>query len=454
MPRLPKQISNLESTPKSGKKPKSQNAKSIALMPYSATHVSAYIDEMNSSGLISVLRRTVHTAWKIEFPTPNGSAKVQCAIAPEFGVVPHGIDNQIIPILLSLYKAQGAPEDGSVTFTLNELCQHLGGDVGADRYDTIRASLRRLRGAIFEFEQSWKLANGSYASRRTFSYFLTLEQNEIVTGAVKTIVYTGILDKSLVENIQKDATVKLDLSLFLNLSSSQAYGLLRFLEARRVSDQAVLEFDIKALGVFLHMYLGEQKRILISLNVGHKELLEAGYLSEIRIEKRKIYYHFKFKNSPEDKLLIVLLQLKFTRDKATSLIEQYDAASVYSALEILRQQQAIKQIKNPAGYLLTLLQDRAKVEIIPPAPKVQVKKPKPVEEPLFSFAEFSPEQQMEEFMRQRKVLFAKCSDNEIWQLLTIVQNDRSRLPEIYQQAISIRTPAAIREWVLTLLKDV
>jgi hypothetical protein len=411
------------------------------------TQLGEYIEEVNSSTLISILRRTTKTSWKLNFTTPDGSAAIGCAIAPEFGVVPHGIDNQIVPILLSLYVSQGAPEDGMVRFTISEICSHLGGDVGAKRYDTIRTSLRRLRGAIYDFERSWKLPNGKYGSRSTFSYIVRLEESEMVVGSIKTVVYHAQLDKPLIDNIKNDAIVRFDLSLFLSLSSSHGYGLLRFLESRRRKDQPFLDFNVRHLGAALHTYQTQPAEIMASLEVGHKELLGVGYLADVKVDKHNISYVFKHKNSLEEKILLVLLQLKFSREKALSIISEYGTQNIYNALEVLKQQQAMKQIRNPAGYLLTLLQERKGVEVISP----EAKKPKTNAEPNLeiekAFSELSPVEQQEHFLRSRKVLFVKCTDNEFWQLLTMVQMNQTTLAEIYLNALELRTPEKISVWV-------
>jgi len=108
-------------------------------------------------GLVSMQERILvdYFSWDETCEIDGQVGKVVCKALPEYGV-PHGVDNDVITALITLFREQDDPEDGRMTTSAYSLLQLAGMDVNGAAYRLLRQSLQRLWTTSYQFSRLWR----------------------------------------------------------------------------------------------------------------------------------------------------------------------------------------------------------------------------------------------------------------------------------------------------------
>ncbi|KQR25668.1 hypothetical protein ASF71_18455 [Deinococcus sp. Leaf326] len=268
------------------------------------------LDERNIARLNPVLALSrVHlsmTAWKKTTLLNSGAVSLTCDAGKH--QVPHGVDADVIFALLTAYHLQGRPDDHTIHMSVGYLCDLVGLDRSASKYQRIQESIQRLKAVQFKTEafwgnqnkKTWQWTNMEFGIIDYLGATEEFEDSRDISGKYsKRTSLTIRLNKELVTSIQNDYTRKIDLDFYAKLNYPLSRLLYRLLEEQRqIVGKDVYQVPVIGWGEHLgfcevdtSIPLGPKdipvtktfgaSRIRRALQPAHEELLAKHYLSDV-----------------------------------------------------------------------------------------------------------------------------------------------------------------------------
>ena len=332
-----------------------------------------HFDEANVArlGLISIQERIPagFTSWTVDFSLDGRPARLSCVAVSEHGGVPHGLDNDVSLALIALFQEAGCPGDGTIVTTAYRILTLIGWDTSGHYYQALKESLERLATATFTASKAWR--SGKRWITVKFRYIDRLEytSDDDRLGLSSRSILKIRLAREIVESIRGKYIKPLDLQLLTSLERPLTRALYRLLDAQRVlpDGREVMQFRVNIIEWAKACKIVDQTpaRVRRTLEGAHIELVERGYLSEVRYEGRgsaqEIIYVFARVARLSQEALEVVAQLGrygVARPVAQDLINVY-------GLERLKERiarfEAILQAgytpRNRAGFLVDVVRD-------------------------------------------------------------------------------------------------
>ncbi len=264
-----------------------------------------HFDEANVGrlGLISVQERIPDTyvRWNAPFEMDGNEGEIVCTCSSEVGGVPHGLDGDFATVLNVLFLEQGAPEDGVVHSTAYALLQRAGFQDSSYYYEKLNASLERLREARYRVSRAWKRPSRKGWDTVDFNYISQIESS---TAEGRTLGQGTVLSIKLATPITASIRLRylrpLDLDFLVSLKRPLTRALYRLLNAVRQSEDSgngnnvgqnaakMREFQVSVQSWAESCKLQEREtsRIRRNLEDAHQELIERGFLTDVRCEGR------------------------------------------------------------------------------------------------------------------------------------------------------------------------
>lgn len=268
------------------------------------------LDERNIARLNPVLALSrVHlsmTAWRKTTMLELGAVSLTCDAGKH--QVPHGLDADVIFALLTTYHLQGRAEDHTIHISVGYLCDLVGLDRSASKYQRIQESIQRLKAVQFKTEAFWGKQNKKGWQWMSMEFGIIdyigatdeFETDRDVSGKYsKKTSLTIRLNKELVTSIQNDYTRRIDLDFYSRLKHPLSRLLYRLLEEQRqIVGKDVYQVPIMGWGEHLGFCEIDTSvplpltgipvtktfgasRIRRALQPAHDELIEMRYLSDV-----------------------------------------------------------------------------------------------------------------------------------------------------------------------------
>ena len=261
-----------------------------------ALEQATYFDEANVGrlGLISVQERIPDTyvRWSAPFELEGHEGEIVCTCSKEVGGVPHGLDGDFATVLNVLYLEQGAPEDGVVQATAYALLQRAGFQDSSYYYDKLTESLERLREARYRVSRAWKRPDRKGWDTVDFNYISQIESSTAEGRALGQGTTLAIkLGTPITSSIRLKYLRPLDLDFLVSLKRPLTRALYRLLNAVRqgadlAAQRSEFQVSVQAWAESCKLRERETSRIRRNLEDAHQELVERGYLAEVRFEGR------------------------------------------------------------------------------------------------------------------------------------------------------------------------
>ncbi len=263
-----------------------------------------WLDELNVSrlNLISALDQIDgQREWSVTLNDGERTVKVTCKALPEHGI-PHGLDNDVSAALINLYSEQGS-ENGSVEVSATELLKLCGFHRNGHYYAQLRESLERLKSTTFKVQGGWRNHPQSRWQNVQFSFIdaLSFTSKEAANFDERTLIRVRLADE-IVASIRGGYTKPLDLGFMQSLSRPRTRTLYRVLDAARTHPERPQErvdaFEIGLVDWANQCKISAERPDAVrrALDGPHKELVERGYLREVRYVgrglKQRIFYVF------------------------------------------------------------------------------------------------------------------------------------------------------------------
>lgn len=286
--------------------------------------------------------------------------------------LPHGLDNDIWLAIQQLYREQGSPPNGRVTFTAYGLLSKVGLDSSGQYYDNLVGSLARLS------ETTCQITSGYYSvaiDREVAVNFTPL------SAVVRTYSRQGTEERAQFEVTINQFTTASIIGNYvkpLNLERSQSFQqpftrvLYRLLDAKlyrlkEASQQAGrsmagLEFieSVKMWGALAGLLDEAPSKIRRALASPHADLLAQGYLKSVeylgRGERQTVHYVFNTERDADEELVTQLTRHGLTQRDARLWLSRL-GIRVDAILKRLAERQTASgpKIDNVTGYLKTML---------------------------------------------------------------------------------------------------
>jgi len=257
---------------------------------------ATHFDEANVGrlGLISVQERIPDTyvRWSAPFEVEGHEGEIVCTCSKEVGGVPHGLDGDFATVLNVLYLEQGAPEDGVVQATAYALLQRAGFQDSSYYYDKLTASLERLREARYRVSRAWKRPDRKGWDTVDFNYISQIESSTAEGRSLGQGTTLAIkLGTPITSSIRLKYLRPLDLDFLVSLKRPLTRALYRLLNAVRQGEdpsahKSEFQVPVQAWAESCKLRERETSRIRRNLEDAHQELVERGYLAEVRFEGR------------------------------------------------------------------------------------------------------------------------------------------------------------------------
>ncbi|WP_051304435.1 replication initiator protein A [Calidithermus chliarophilus] len=339
--------------------------------PWRRGEVSPHIDEGNVAflGLISVQERIPEsfTRWDLEFEIQGRRAEIICRGNPDYGGVPHGLDNDVSLAVLALYQRFGCPADGVIVTTAYQLLKLIGLDTSGYYYKALERSLGRLTHTTYTAREAWR-EGGRWESKQ-FRYLEKVHATGVGEGDGldgKTVLKIE-LGKEIAASVRSRFIKPLDLELLASLKRPPTRGLYRLLDGRRFAEGGatvrIFEVGLLEWAEVCKIVDKRPERVRRVLQGAHAELIQRGYLEAVeyvgRGKSQRIRYHFAPVQSAPDPAGVELLQRHgLTLPVAQHYAREYD-------LEHLRARVALYAAilergyrpRNRQGFLVDVIKD-------------------------------------------------------------------------------------------------
>lgn len=305
-------------------------------------------DETNVArlGLISIQERIPGnmTVWTSEFTVDGRPAKLTCEALPQYGGVPHGLDNDVSLALFALYTEQGTPEDGTFTTTAYQILKTIGLDTSGYYYKALRTSLDRLTTTTYTASEAWRTPEGKWTTVK-FRYIDRLEytSDDARLGLSGGSVIKVTLAREIVRSFRAQFVKPIDLTFLASLQRPLARALYRLLDAQRFDLERgplpAIEVGLVDWGKACKLFDLKPAKIKRTLDGAHEELIERGYLRAVEYSGRgvKQALRYLYAEAPADPAVdeAALAQLTgqgVARAVAAQLIHQYGEGHVAERL--------------------------------------------------------------------------------------------------------------------------
>ncbi|MCY1704342.1 replication initiator protein A [Deinococcus sp. SL84] len=341
-------------------------------------------DEPNLArlNLVLALNRTELSEWAREISVDAmGTISIRCT-APRHGLVPHGIDNDILLGLVNAAVLQGLPEDDTVRLSTRELLQLSGITPSARAYKNLQETLRRLQYTAYDLTDSWY--DGTKHRWRTVSFSLISrlgaeDNTKDVSNAGQWRAETLLairLDDSLMSNIRAGHLLPLDTEVLSHLRQPMTRNVFRTLsfQCTGASQDSVLAFHVPLSIWATHLGMHELRSdsVMRALKPAHDELIKVGFLKSVdytgRGKTRTIRYIFdNIRTVADPETVALLVRYNVSGSRALTLAQSYGAEGVQRAvavLEALLQGSYKTKIRNRAGLLSDILENPDKYDTI------------------------------------------------------------------------------------------
>jgi len=270
-----------------------------------------HFDEANVArlGLISVQERipAEYASWEVHFLRDGQPASLTCDALPRFGGVPHGLDNDVATALIELYLEEGADEEGLIHTSANALLERAGWARNGHYYGVLRDALNRLSTASYTATNSWYDTRRRWITAK-FHYLDEVEfSSEELSKEGMTLGRASMLrirlSKTLVRSVRARYLKPFDTAFVRSLERPLTRALYRLLDAQRYPIEALhdasnrFEVGLREWAQACKIADLRPDKVRRTLESAHSELLERGYLSEVRYEgrgqKQRITYQFR-----------------------------------------------------------------------------------------------------------------------------------------------------------------
>ena len=248
-------------------------------------------------GLISIQDRIPesYVRWSEDFTLGNHIGTITCEAIATHGGVPHGLDNDIMTAILDLYINSGANKDGILITTAYQILTQAGLDTSGRYYQLLMESLKRLRFAAYTVTGLWYDAPQQRYTTTTFTHFsdMSYSSNEKEKLGKNSELMLRV-SEHIVNSIQAQFLRHMDLNLLRALSRPLSRSLYRLLEARRMDPvimnrgEPLMEFEtsLQAWASACKIVDRRSDKIRRTLEPAHQELIELGYLLEVKLAGR------------------------------------------------------------------------------------------------------------------------------------------------------------------------
>lgn len=350
--------------------------------------------DLARSGIISVQRDMPDelTAWEANYQI--GMYRYRVEAVARHGR-PHGLDNDIILYLQSLFLRSGCPEHNRVATTANQILLNALGSNSKKEYERLSKALLRLAGTSWTLYRDVTDQKGKSKGLTTTNYIFTLEMEDWVEAATNTrreLVGTSKIVVRFADEfahaIRMGLFQLLDSELLERLGHTNARSLYRVLQGHRVQPDGSLAQELQmplsdwlpACGLETER-LDNAKRIL---DAAHRRMVEAHYLQAATLQGRGASgtIHYIFEGLPEPALVEALMKRRVTKPVAEALAGQHPER-VLPALRVVEERLATGwKPRSVAAAVVDAVRDPAKWGYLatPPKAKAAAEKAKPKRE--------------------------------------------------------------------------
>lgn len=428
-------------------------------------------EEMNvlRLGLVSMQERIPvdYSSWEETFEIDGQVGKVVCKALPEYGV-PHGVDNDVITALITLFREQGDPEDGRMTTSAYSLLQLAAMDVNGAAYRLMRESLQRLWTTSYQISRLWRDHRRGRYTTVGLRIVHELEFTSSVEGEIdndSAMVIT--LAPALVNSIRAGFVRPMDPRVARLLKRRSTRAFYRFLDAKRRDPlnpdrtSSFLQMSLMELKQACKIINEQPDKIRRSIEPAHQELLQIGYLINVtyvgRGAKQEVAYTFNSQMAEESPHLTFRAELEALGLKPPSLkhiLGGLDTEEVRQRIGKARQVLADYGTppRNPAAVAADVLKHPEKYEtsaplLLPahaPARPASAAVRKQLEPPVV------PESAQDLLKTLRFLLRAHLSVTEIDALQAAVQSGRLDAGELIREASVARAELGMQDFISSL----
>ncbi|WP_019012305.1 replication initiator protein A [Deinococcus aquatilis] len=358
--------------------------------------LSRHVDELNLArlSLISMQSRVgpTSTSWEDHFEENGQAVSVKCIGTSQY-LVPHGIDNDLIIGILSLFAAAGYPENNAVTCTANRLLRAAGLDTSGRYHKSLHESLMRLSHTNFHIERGWH--DGGRFRTVIFRHVHEIVFDTAESGGAvdQDSQITIVLPPAIAESLRRGFIKPLNSQMLGELHQPPARALYRLLDGHRhdLHDPSVrlgqLEVNLVEWGRKARILDLRPDKIRRVLDAAQDELIRVRYLSNVAYEGRgqaqTITYTFAHELEQIDPALLDRLAVRGIAPKvARDLLSTFGRATVRDRLDEAERLVAGKKIPG-AGFFVSFI--RAPEDYrhrFTPAIQARVQQPRLLERPV------------------------------------------------------------------------
>jgi plasmid replication initiation protein len=227
--------------------------------------------------------------------TPNTGGRWRVLPTPG-DRLPGTFDQDVYVEICRRYMDSGAPDDGSITFTLHAFLRSIGRRADGRTYEQLRAALNRLERTSLESSGAyWSASNpmpvdGRFtvlssvsidrrrnADREQLTLFSTLAASEPGDARVT-------LSPLVRANMLSGHTTQLVAAQYLGLQSAVARRLYRLLEVARADDMVTWRIGLEALAEQMPLVQRYPSHLQRVLQPAHQMLIAAGLVRDAKVQ--------------------------------------------------------------------------------------------------------------------------------------------------------------------------
>lgn len=432
-------------------------------------------EEMNvlRLGLVSMQERIPadYASWEETFEIDGQQGKVVCKALPEYGV-PHGVDNDVITALVTLFREQGDPEDGRMVTSAYSLLQLAGMDINGAAYRLLRESLQRLWTTSYQISRLWRDHRRGRYTTVGLRIVHELEFTSSVEGDIdndSALVIT--LAPALVNSIRAGFVRPMDPRVARLLKRRSTRAFYRFLDAKRRDlvnpEQTALQLQMTLLELkqACKIINDQPDKIRRSIQPAHEELIQIGYLQSVtflgRGVKQQVTYAFNPQTTEEEPHLAFRAELEALGLKPPSL---RNTLGGLQASEVERRLIKARSVldsygtppRNPAAVAADVLKNPEKYDaqapLLPAHTPVNATSAIKALKPTLPKAEMlaPPETPESQLKTLRFLLKAHLSVTEVDALQMATREGRLDAGELIREASAARATLGMQDFVADL----
>jgi len=226
--------------------------------------------------------------------------------------LPGTFDQDVYVELLHRYGESGAPEDGTVTFTLHAFLRSIGRRVDGRTYEQLRSALTRLERTTLESGGAYQVAGEPFEGSFTVLSSVIVERRRLTDrdqlplfaslAASEPGEARVVISPVLRPNLRSGTTVPLSLQLYQSISNPVARRLYRLLAAARSEDRVAWRVPLDRLAAQLPLTQRYPSHLQRVLQPAHEMLVAAGVLRDATFRQGgrewQVDYVLATRNSP------------------------------------------------------------------------------------------------------------------------------------------------------------